>query len=427
MKRIFLSSLLYMLAILPTLAQNDYIVKTTPMETNSVISSEEQFIYDNFPMRMLCNWVPGMRFMFMPESKDVLVPIFSLYATNKDVDSGKLKARIFEFVGTEEKTTELHIGTSYSTRFIFECDSTKYYYEIKGARLEEICVKNPRASINGLVYLDDVDTARQLLIGKTFYTRASTARVDDPNSYTGWREVNLPENTRVTITNVGVGTKLAPAKIIFETSEGKSYYVEVALSRTNSGMDIGEFQADKKMKYFANAFSINDRDVNTVESIRKKYINMPVYPKQTLPVIGSFLGEGSEGASVHLLRYTSLRIKDIQVTPPSTLAIIQLEDANGHTYKVEADLKYNVVIKNENFFDDLFAFGDIRKKYPYVTEDEWRMIAMGEVKAGMTTDECRLALGNPAQVEIKKDSRFEAWIYPRKVLEFESGRLLRSK
>ncbi len=426
MRRITLSCLLCLLGLVQLMAQNDYIVKTTPMTENSVITNEEQFVYDNFPMRMLCNWTPGMKFMYLPEPKEMYTPILRSCATNKDVDSGKLKNQILEFVGTEESSVDLRIGTNYTTRFIFECDSTLYYYEVKGMRLDEICLKNPRASINGMVYLGDVDIARELLIGRSFYTKGQTARVDDPNSYSGWREVNLPVNSRVTVTNVGVGSKMTPVKIIFETSNGRSYFLELALSRTNSGMNIEDFQADRKLKYFANAFSFNDSNVNTLESIRKKYVGMPVYPKQTIPVMGNFRNEESTG-SVHLLRYTSLRIKDIQVTPPNTLAVLTLEDVNGHTYKVEVDLKYDVVIKNENYFDDLFAFGDIRKKFSYVNEEDWHMIAMGEVKAGMTTDECRLALGNPAQVEIKKDSRFEAWIYPRRVLEFESGRLLRSK
>ncbi len=426
MRRMILSSLLCLLGMIQLTAQNDYIVKTTPMTEGTVISNEEQFIYDNFPMRMLCNWVPGMKFMYLPEPREMYKPLLVSYTTERDIDNGKLQNKIFEFVRTEEKAVELHIGTNYSTRFIFECDSTLYYYEVKGMSLEEICMKNPRASINGMVYLGDVDIARQLLIGRSFYTKGTTARVDDPNSYTGFREVPLAENSRVTITNVGVGRKETPVKLIFETSDGRSFFMEVALSRTNSGLNINDFQGDKKMKYFVNVFSINDRDVNTVEAIKKKYVNMPVYPKQNIPVVGRFLTEESTG-SVHLLRYTPLRIKDVLVTPPNTLVTVVLEDVHGHTYNVEADLKYNVVTKNDNFFDDLFAFGDIRKKFPYVTEEDWRMIAMGEVKAGMTNDECRLALGNPAQIEIKKDSRFEAWIYPRKVLEFESGRLLRYK
>lgn len=90
-------------------------------------------------------------------------------------------------------------------------------------------------------------------------------------------------------------------------------------------------------------------------------------------------------------------------------------------------MKYDIITKNENYIEDLLAFGDIRKQYPHTTEENWKLISQGEVQEGMTTDECRLALGNPIQIEFKQDTRFETWLYARKMLEFESGRLLRYK
>ncbi len=50
-----------------------------------------------------------------------------------------------------------------------------------------ICEKNPRADINGLVYLKDVDTAKELLIGKTVYIQSESAQVDDANNYSGYQ------------------------------------------------------------------------------------------------------------------------------------------------------------------------------------------------------------------------------------------------
>ena len=52
-------------------------------------------------------------------------------------------------------------------------------------RLEEISEKAPRAGINGLVYLKDVDTAKELLVGKTVYIQAESVRIDDANNYSG--------------------------------------------------------------------------------------------------------------------------------------------------------------------------------------------------------------------------------------------------
>lgn len=48
------------------------------------------------------------------------------------------------------------------------------------------------------------------------------------------------------------------------------------------------------------------------------------------------------------------------------------------------------------------------------TEEDWKLIAQGKVKVGMTAEECPLALGNPIQVEYKQDTRFESWLYARK-------------
>lgn len=409
-----------------TLAQDNYIVKTSPQNKTN-ISEEEQFIENHFPLQPLCKWTSGMKFMFIPDAKDQFVPILCTY-DGKDIDNSKFKYKIFEFLGTEETTKEIHSGTNYNTRFLFSSEGQKFYHEVKNQRLDEICQRNPRASINGFVYLKDVDVAREQLIGKIVYTRATTARVDDSNSYTGYKEVPLPQNIKVTITNVGVGSKAYPVKIIFEDVQGNVYYMEEALSRTNSGMDIADFQADKKMRYFPNAFSFTDKNVNSLESLKSKYIDMAVYPKKTIAAKGKLETEkGSESTRVHLLRYTPLKIRDIVIESPSTAATLALMDTNGNTYEVEVDLKYDFVIKNDNFIEDLFAFGDIQKKYPHITPENWQLIAQGEVKVGMDTDECRLSLGTPIQIEFRKDSRFETWFYNGKVLEFESSRLLRFK
>lgn len=410
-----------------TVAQDNYIVKTSPQKSSN-FSEEELFIQNHFPLQQLCKWTPGMKFMFIPDAKDQFIPILCSYEDGKDIDNSKFKYKIFDFLGTEETMKEIHSGTNYSTRFLFSSEGQKFYHEVKNQRLDEICQRNPRASINGFVYLRDVDIAREQLVGRIVYTRSTTARVDDSNSYNGYKEVSLPQNIKVTITNVGVGSKAYPVKIIFEDAQGNVYYMEEALSRTNSGMDIADFQADKKMRYFPNAFSFSDKNVNSQESLKSKYTDMTVYPKKTIAVKGKLNAEiGVESTRVHLLRYTPLSIRNIAIESSGTIATLTLMDNNGSTYEVEVNLKYDFLLKNENFIEDLFAFGNIQKKYPHITPENWKLIAQGEVSVGMDTDECRLSLGSPIQIEFRKDTRFETWFYNGKVLEFESGRLLRFK
>lgn len=76
-------------------------------------------------------------------------------------------------------------------------------------RLDEICEKAPRAGINGLVYLKDVDTAKELLVGKTVYIQSESVRVDDANNYSGYRDIAVPVNTEATITAIGVGSQVS--------------------------------------------------------------------------------------------------------------------------------------------------------------------------------------------------------------------------
>ncbi len=369
-----------------------------------------------------------MKFMFVPSQRDMFLPTLSVYDTEKGTDNSSLKHKILTFAGTEEKIQELSNSTSYTTRFIFECEGGKYYYEIKNVRLEEICEKNPRAYINGLVYLKDVDTAKELLTGKKIYIQSDMARVDDANSYSGYREVPIPVNTEAIVTAIGVGSQAYPVKIVFQDSQERSYYLEVALSRTNSGMDVNDFQAEKKMRYFSNAISFSNKKSGNLEALKDRYMDLTVYPKQTLTVKRIFGLESKQmEARVHLPRYTVLKIKEITTSSPGSLAILSLEDRQGALYITEVDLKYDVIVKNENYIEDLFGFGDMKQKYPAITEERWKIIAQGELEEGMSADECRLSIGNPVDIQLKKDSRFETWFYNGRTLEFENGTLQRFK
>ena len=254
------------------------------------------------------------------------------------------------------------------------------------------------------------------------------AQVDDANSYSGYREVSIPVNTEATITAIGVGSQAYPVKIIFQDSQGHSYYLEVALSRTNSGMDVSDFQAEKKMRYFPNAISFSSKKSGNLETLKDKYIDLTVYPKRTLAVKRVFNLENKQMENrIHLPRYTVLKIKEIKISGPGSLVILSLEDWHGSLYETEVDLKYDVIVKNENYIEDLFGFGDIHQKYPAITDKHWAIIARGDLEEGMNTDECRLSIGDPVEIQLKKDSRFETWFYNGKTLEFESGILQRFK
>ncbi|MCK9159670.1 MAG: hypothetical protein WCR45_04705 [Bacteroidaceae bacterium] len=406
-------------------AQRSYFV-TTPDSQHIGKSQEETFLNTYFPLVLLCQWKPGMRFIYLPSYADRYISTFRSYDTDQEADNGPLIFKTFEFLGTEERSFNITDGITYSTRFIFSCEGKKYYYENNDGRLDEICIKNPRATIRGLVYLRDVDTARKLLLGKTIFIQGMMARVDDKYNFSGYKVVPIPENLKATITAIGVGSQEYPVKIIFKDEKGHYYYKEVAMSKTNSGMDMVNFQSDKKDNYFLNAFNFTDKNPTGEEAAKRMYLGMQVYPKINMDLVQNSYIEGKKSIMhIHIFRYTPFTITDIKVKTPSTLAQLTLKDKEGNLYLVNADLKYDVIIKNDNYIRDMFAFGDIRKEYPYISEEEWELIAQGDVKIGMTTDECKLAKGSPVQIRLKPNSHTETWYYGPITLEFQNSRLSR--
>lgn len=55
------------------------------------------------------------------------------------------------------------------------------------------------------------------------------------------------------------------------------------------------------------------------------------------------------------------------------------------------------------------------------------VMAQSEVQPSTSTNKCRLASGEPIQIEFRKGTRSETWFYNGKILEFESSILLRFK
>lgn len=81
-------------------------------------------------------------------------------------------------------------------------------------------------------------------------------------------------------------------------------------------------------------------------------------------------------------------------------------------------------------FGRVFSFSDPRLKYPHITDEHWRMITNGQVTDGMTTEEVRLSLGRPKEVErgATNSQLREAWLYDNGMyLLFEDGLLRRRR
>ncbi len=64
-------------------------------------------------------------------------------------------------------------------------------------------------------------------------------------------------------------------------------------------------------------------------------------------------------------------------------------------------------------FANLFTLTDPRKNHPEISDRNWELISQGKVALDMTREECRLAVGPPAQIERNAlpSGIYERWIY----------------
>lgn len=70
-------------------------------------------------------------------------------------------------------------------------------------------------------------------------------------------------------------------------------------------------------------------------------------------------------------------------------------------------------------FSSMFSLTDPHAKYPAITDANWALIIDGRVAQGMTRDECRLALGTPANID-----RQTGYSVLREIWTYDGGRFL---
>lgn len=81
-------------------------------------------------------------------------------------------------------------------------------------------------------------------------------------------------------------------------------------------------------------------------------------------------------------------------------------------------------------FSKLFSLSDPRNNYRQISSEHWEAIQSEKVLVGMTKEECRLARGNPTEVDTGHNysNAVEIWYYPDgSFLQFVDGVLVRYK
>ena len=343
--------------------QNSYIVKTkgarklatiTNSATGEQTTVEEQphdFVTDNFKFYSLCDWKEGMKFMVIPSEYDLVVNTFCDSLTNKEVSSLRLKYKIMLYKGHYD-TPEGHARIS----FYCQDDKKTYYYEIPSGSFDDYCYG--KTGVPALAYLGDVDIARTLLMGATMYTKAPTYKIDTEANGDGFQEVDVPLKSQVKVVAIGVGTRSFPVKIIVDDKDGKEFYQNVAISRTNCGMRDDEFQGVVGRNTFQGAFDYNGGDKVAVSPEFAKYIGKRVYTKYMTTM------ENDKGTKVRVSKYSTFLITDIKEQGASRYVLMTLRGTtSGKEYTKKVTFTNDNVAgdidgTHEDYFPYLFNYGN---------------------------------------------------------------------
>ena len=123
-------------------------------------------------------------------------------------------------------------------------------------------------------------------------------------------------------------------------------------------------------------------------------------------------GKNAESASRELRRkYIPVKVEKVD---PGTLVFpVRLEITDDRGTKAYMLMNFGNTATDSRSFANLFSLSDIRKGYPAIEDDVWKLICDGNVKTGMTKEECRLALGNPIDVKSGHDYNrlLDIWQY----------------
>ena len=133
-----------------------------------------------------------------------------------------------------------------------------------------------------------------------------------------------------------------------------------------------------------------------------------------------------EGNRIDGKKFVEVTVED--VLPGNMVFPLMLEIKSSDNEIAYVFMNFGHADNESRSFSNIFSLSDIRKHYPSIESETWDYITKAKVKVGMTKEECRLALGNPTDLNSGHDysQTLDIWIYENgRVLWFEDGKLVK--
>lgn len=149
-------------------------------------------------------------------------------------------------------------------------------------------------------------------------------------------------------------------------------------------------------------FSVERSMVQTADSLLRG---------QKLYILTSHRRSADGRADTAGRKFVSVNVDSVVAGDSAFPLRIVFTDDSGTTYStfIDADSPAHT----SRAFYRLFSFSDPRRNYPKITDEVWEHITRSEVAVDMSRTECRLAIGNPAEIDrsLGSGNMGERWTY----------------
>ena len=390
----------------------DYFVKTknaveekkTEKKGNEAVAEEEEekaqdLMNQLFPRVSLCEWNDSMLFMVLPDKRDLVLRVFIDGYTNNHVSTMSLSHKLMRYQGHSHDNGTGRDRVDFVTE---DAERHPYYFEIPSGSFEDYCYT--KFGVPALAYLNDVETARQVLVGKTLVTKSTTYRVDATYGE-GSEEIHVPLDTEVRVVKVGVGTRSFPVKIIVVDKKGQEFFQNVAISRTNSGLRDDEFNMmDNQHHTFETAFDMMG-DFALPSWHYDSYLGKTIYARRAMTM------KDSRENKFTISGLTTFKIVDIKSQRgKGSVKLTLLNQANGVNYIKEVYFKDSpgaevIVGDRDNIFEKLFGFGS-PTRIKGVDPAHLPAIRQGKVQKGFTEPEVLLVRDDEYEIVAETNNTY---------------------
>lgn len=243
-------------------------------------------------------------------------------------------------------------------------------------------------------------------IGKKFFaTDNRTALIFNTNHITSdYEKLGLGGKT-LTFAGTDFQTMLDGSKsIVLKFSDGSNIFI------FNTKQNAGQLFYSSEIPLVI--------DLDMVESAKQILVGLKLWTMSSLWY--DVNGEKTSGQKF-------VPISIIDVLPGDKVFPIKVifKDSSENTYSMLMNVGNSGI--DSRSFANLFSLSDPYEKYAHIDSEIWNLIQNGQIRNGMTKEECRLSLGSPKEVNKGHNysSTLELWQYTDGVyLQFQDGLLV---